>query len=251
VRDLIGEAPLFQAADQHSLGLRSKPDHNGTQRIVIGLVAGCKNANQLISEGIAHRAHALEVDQDIATASRELLDLRSDLLPGEAIATIIPLGPAYPFLQRLADCVLVNHKLGVAFANVLGDPDPLIADAEHDLAQSVSLSSTGCDNTPRRADAVLNRVLTELADRHQDRIADDGDIIELVDQGLQQPVGEAIDFGQLDQARRSKDHLDVAAGKCFIDAADALPQAEGPKIPARRLIKRLFDVGGRVTEPAT
>ena len=115
--------------------------------------------------------------------------------------------------------MLVDHKLGVASANVLGNPNPAIANAEHDPAQPISLPAADRDNASCGADAVLNPVLTELADRHQDGIPDDGDIIELVDQRLQQPVGESIDFGQLDQARRSNDHLCLASSEGFVDAA--------------------------------
>lgn len=79
-RDLVGETPLLQAAEQDSLGLRREADDNRAQSLVIRLVARREHADQLVGERVAHRAHALEVDQDIATVRDKLLDLGSNLL---------------------------------------------------------------------------------------------------------------------------------------------------------------------------
>ncbi len=138
--------------------------------------------------------------------------------------------------------MLVEYQLRMGSANVLGNPDPVVAYAEPDLTHSVDIATTGRNNATGIARAVLDRVLAKLADCHEDRVADNRNIIELVDQRLQQPVGQAIDFGQLNQARRSNDHLSVVLHKCSVDPADVLSQAKGPKAPSRRLVKRLVDL---------
>src|SRR5260221_8832488 len=79
-RGLVRKAPLLQAAEKDSLSLCRKADHDRAQGIVVGLVASCEHADQLVYERVAHRAHALEVDQDIETARRKLLDLGSHLM---------------------------------------------------------------------------------------------------------------------------------------------------------------------------
>ena len=149
--------------------------------------------------------------------------------------------PLTPSCKGLSDRVLVNHELGMASANVLGNPDPAVADAEHDLTHPVDLPAAGRDNAAGIAGAMLHRVLAKLADRHQDRIPDDGDIIELIDQRLQQLVGKLIDLGQLAQAGRPDDDIAVVLDKRLIDATDVLLQAKGAKASARRLITWLLD----------
>src|SRR3977135_2514763 len=95
-----------------------------------------------------------------------------------------PASATNTFLQGLADRMLIDHEVGVLPANVLGNPDPAVADAEHHVAHLVDLPAAGGHNAASIAGTVLHRVLTKLADRHQDRIPDDRDIIELVDQRL-------------------------------------------------------------------
>src|SRR4029077_6784225 len=75
---------------------------------------------------------------------------------------------------------------------------------------------------------------------HQNRIPDDGDIIELIDQRLQQLVGKLIDLGQLGQAGRPDDDIAVLDLR-LIDATDVLLQAKGAKASARRLVLWLLD----------
>ncbi len=161
--------------------------------------------------------------------------------PGKAIATVLALGAAYALLQGPPDRVLVDHELRMASANVFGNPNPTVTDAEHDLAHSVDLAATGCHNTPGRTGAMLNRVLAKLPDRHQDSVPNNGNIIEVVDQRLKQAVGEPVYLGQLDQACRPKDHLGVVLAKRSIDAVDGFPQAEGTEIAACRFLERLLD----------
>lgn len=151
------------------------------------------------------------------------------------------LGSADALLQGLPDRVLINHEIGMSSANVLGNPDPVVADAEHDLTQPIDLSSTGRHDAAGIAGSVLHRVLAKLADRHQYRVPDNRDIIEMVDQRLQQPVGKLIDLGQLAQTGRPDDHLGVILDKRFTNVADVLPQAKGTKDSARRLISGLPD----------
>ncbi len=152
-----------------------------------------------------------------------------------------PPSAAHAFLQSLADRMLVDHEVGVISANVLGDPNPAIADAEHDSAQPIDLATTCGHNAAGIACAVLHRVLAKLADRHQNRVPNDSNIIEVVDQRLQQRVGELIDLGQLVQASRPDDHFGVVLDKRLANAADVTPQAKGTKASARLPVLGLLD----------
>ena len=151
------------------------------------------------------------------------------------------LGSADALLQGLPDRVLINHEIGMSSANVRGNPDPIVADAEHDPAQSIGLTAAGRHNAAGIAGSVLHRVLAKLADRHQDRVPDNRDIIEVVDQRLQQPVGKLIDFGQLAQTGRPDDHVRVVLDKRLTNVADVLPQAKGAEDSTRHLISGLPD----------
>ena len=84
--------------------------------------------------------------------------------------------------------MLIDHQLGVAPTDVRGNPDPAVADAKHDSGHPIGLTATSRHDASGGTGAVLDRVLTELTDRHQDRVPNDGDIIEVVDQGVQQSV---------------------------------------------------------------
>lgn len=161
--------------------------------------------------------------------------------PGEAVAPIRPLGAAHALLQGLPDRVLVNHELGVTSANVLGNPDPAVTDTEHDPAQPIGLPAAGRYNAAGVTGAVLHCVLAKLADRHQHRVPDNGDIIEMIDQRLQQPVRKRIDLGQLTQAGRSDDYSGVILDKRLVNTANVLAQTKGAKALARRFILGLLD----------
>lgn len=137
--------------------------------------------------------------------------------------------------------MLVNHELGMASANVLGNPDPIVPDAEHDLPHPVNVPAADRHNAAGIAGAMLHRVLAKLADRHKDRIPDDGHIVEMIDQRLQQPVGKLIDLSQLAQAGGPDDHIGGILDKRVLDPADVLLQAKGTKASARSLVLGLLD----------
>ena len=148
---------------------------------------------------------------------------------------------AHAFLQGLPDRVLIDHEIRMSSANVRGNPDPIVADAQHDLAHPIDLSATGRHNAAGIAGSVLHGVLTKLVDRHQNRVSDNCNIIEMVDQRLRQLVSKLVDLGQLAQAGRPDDHLGVILDKRFTNVPDVLPQAKGAKDSARRLISGLLD----------
>jgi hypothetical protein len=160
--------------------------------------------------------------------------------PGEPVSTIRPLGAAHAFLQGSANRVLVDHELGMTSANVLGYSDPVVADTEHDLAQPIGLSTAGRHNAAGIAGPMLHRVLAKLADCHQDRISDDRDIIEMIDQRLQQSVGKLIDVSELAQPGRSHDDIGVALDKRFVNATNVVVQAKSAKTSAGRVVLRLL-----------
>lgn len=46
---------------------------------------------------------------------------------GKAVSPVGSPGAAHAFLQGLADRMLIDHELRVTSANVLGNPDPIVA----------------------------------------------------------------------------------------------------------------------------
>ncbi len=88
---------------------------------------------------------------------------------------------------------------------------------------------------------MLNRVLAKLANRHQNRVADDRGIVEVVNERLQHRVSQEIDLRQLDEPSRSNNDLGVILGQGVDNAADWLSEAKGTKQSPRRSIAWLHE----------
>ena len=132
--------------------------------------------------------------------------------------------------------MLVHHKLWMSTTDMARDADATVSYAHHDPAHPIDLSATGRHDAARRVGPMLDCVLAKLANRHQDRVADDRGVVEVVNEGLQHRVSQEIDLRQLDEPSRSNNDLGVILGKGVGNAADGLSEAKGTKQSLRRSI---------------
>ena len=178
--------------------------------------------------------------------------------PGEAVASISALSSADSLRKGLPDCMLVHHKLWVSPTNMTWDADTAVSNAQHDLGNPIDLSAAGSDDAACRVGPMLDRVLAKLANRHQDRIADNRGVVEMINQRLKHCVGEQIDLRQLGEPGWSNDDLGVIFDKGVGNAADGLSEAKGAEKSPRCCIAWLNEIhaapapalGDRSTERA-
>lgn len=118
--------------------------------------------------------------------------------PVKAISTVsLSFGAADSFLQRSSDGVMVDDVVGLGPPYVIRDTDAQVADTEGDFPYAVRLSAGHRDKASGWTRTMLDRVLAKLAECHQDSVLNNCDIGEVIDQGLDQQVGEQVHLGEL------------------------------------------------------